>query len=184
MADFGFLQVRSSPTGPPRVTVRGEGLFVHVLEDDGDAALVVAQWSDGSRVRGWVERSALREPEREEALRIGRAMGGLAELDVGSAIPLSAWASRATVGLGGGRLWMRRPHRAEPAAPLVSAAIAIGSRVYAAPGRGAWATVARDTLFEVSARPLCEWVAIARAPGLTIPSLRAWVRAGTLRIGR
>jgi hypothetical protein len=181
MADFGLLALGDAPAGPVRATVRGAGLFVHVLERRGNAAHVVSEWSDGSRVRGWVDAAALREPEPEERMRIGRAMGGLAELDIlGSLVPLSPWMPPGGL-LGGGPF--RRPRiscpREDP--PTASTRIAAGSAVYATPGRGAWATVAGDAIFRVGARPSCAWVWIDSAPGLVLPPLRAWVRVDTLR---
>lgn len=187
MADGGALDVRDAPGGRVRATVRGEGLFVHVLEHSDEAARVVLQWSDGSLVRGWVDAAALREPEPEERLRIGRAMGGLAELDVTGFAPLSTWVPGMGLGLGrmgeGRGPWGGlRPRERVPESPSVSARLAEGTRVYAAPGEGAWATVAGDGVFRVAAHPSCAWVAIERAPGLVVPPLRAWVRAGALRI--
>jgi len=185
MADVGSIELRDTPHGRgARLVVHGDGLFVHVLERDAAAALVVLQWSDGSRVRGWVDASELREPDPDETLRIGRVMGGLAALDVGALAPLSfgstAFFEWERAGLGG----LRRRPSWPPTPQPIRARIAPGTPVYAAPGRARWATVTGDAVFFVGARPTCEWVSIERAPGFVLPPLRAWVRADALRIGR
>jgi len=64
--------------------------------------------------------------------------------------------------------------------PAISTSIKIGTTIFAAPGKDAWAVVRTNAAFDVVKTPGSAWAEVIRIPGVVRPGLRAYVPVSAL----
>lgn len=141
------LRVHARPGGPAvlDVEVKARGTFPLLRSKEaGGWVRVSRRWADGTSLAGWVSRDTLTwwSP-------------GLTGLAVRTVDPVDVEPYPGCPPAE--RLQAERPVRAR---------IARGTRVYARPGKGPWATVESDGPMAVDGPAGAEWVRIVGAPGL------------------
>jgi hypothetical protein len=164
------LVVRPLRAAPAHVEVRPRDRMgfvpVWVVDVQGESARIAIALSDGSRLDGWVERRALREPSAAEAETVDRVIAAPAGEPMGlgvlGAIPPP------TVAAG-------------PDEQLDHASLRPGTAIYARAGEGRWAESGPVPIeVRVRWRRGAGFAELVEIPGLWVPLGYAWVRRDEL----
>jgi hypothetical protein len=156
---------------------------LHARPDQSSAAVVVAAHA-GSRVPLVFARLEV----RGSWMRVGRN-AAYAVITGWTPVPDLDQASRPPDGEGGGPrrgpgLW-GHGRRAKPPFYEGPAHIAVGTRIYAEPGRGAWARVeSGGDLFKIAYDEGATWAEVIEIPGVLGPEIRAYVPVSATRHAR